>query len=91
MENIVCSDVQVCTQRQKLQKIEETAEFAKMKVNVNIGVRAGGARVAAAPPQFGQLRFFLGSKRKFGQSLFLKTSSCLFNYFEDLNINLKSA
>ena len=34
---------------------------------------------------------FLGSKRKFGQSQFLKTSACLLNYFEDLNINLKSA
>ena len=34
---------------------------------------------------------FLGSKRKFGQSMFLKTSPCLLNYFEDLNINLKSA
>ena len=49
-----------------------------------------GARGAAAPPNFGQPDF-LGSKRKFGQSLFLKTSPCLFNYFEDLNINLKSA
>ena len=26
--------------------------------NVSIGVRAGGARGAAAPPNFGQLRFF---------------------------------
>ena len=47
-----------------------------------IGVRAGGgARGAAAPPNF-------GSKRKFGQSQFLKTSPWLFDYFEDLNINL---
>ena len=30
-----------------------------------IGVRAGGARGAAAPPKFGQLRFF-GQQEKFG-------------------------
>ena len=61
---------------------------------MNVGVRAGGggggARGAAAPQILGNSDF-LGSKRKFGQSLFLKTSPCLFNYFEDLNINLKSA
>ena len=39
----------------------------------------GGARGAALGNSD-----FLGSKRKFGQSLFLKTSLCLFNYFEDL-------
>ena len=43
-----------------------------------------------SPPNFGQLRFF-GQREKFGQSQFLKTSPCLFNYFKDLNINLKSA
>ena len=32
---------------------------------------------------------FLGSERRFGQSQFLKTSPCSFNYFKDLNINLK--
>ena len=31
---------------------------------VHIGVRAGGAREAAAPPNFGQLRFF-GQREKF--------------------------
>ena len=44
----------------------------------------GGARGVAAPLNIGQLRFF-------GQRLFLKTSPCVLNYFEDLNINLKSA
>ena len=34
---------------------------------------------------------FLGNKRKFRQNQFLKTSPWLFDYFEDLNINLKSA
>ena len=33
---------------------------------------------------------FLGNKRKFRQNQFLKTSPWLFDYFEDLNINLKS-
>ena len=43
------------------------------------------------PPQILGSSDFLGSERKFGQSQFLKTSPCLFNYFKDLNINLKSA
>ena len=38
---------------------------------VTIGVRAGGAGGAAAPPNFGQLRFF-GQEEKFGQNQFLK-------------------
>ena len=42
-----------------------------------IGVRAGGARGAAASPNFGQLRFF-GQQEKFGQSYFLKTFLCFF-------------
>ena len=55
-----------------------------------IGVRAGGARGAAAPPNFGQLRFFGQQEKIWAKSVF-KTSPYLFNYFEDLNINLKSA
>ena len=56
-----------------------------------IGVRAGGARGAAAPPKFGQLRFF-GQQEKFGQSQFLKKFPCFF--FEEIDIfyfNLESA
>ena len=56
-----------------------------------IGVRAGGARGAAAPPKFGQLSFF-GQQEKFGQSQFLKKFPCFF--FEEIDIfyfNLKSA
>ena len=61
-----------------------------------IGVRAGGARGAAAPPQSLGNSDFLGSKRKLGQSQFLKTFPCflLLLYFEDTNIfyfNQKSA
>ena len=44
-----------------------------------IGVRAGGARGAAAPPKvFGQLSFF-GQQEKFGQSQFLKKFPCFFS------------
>ena len=60
----------------------------------SIGVRAGGARGAAAPPKILGNSDFLGSKRKFGQSQFLKTFPCLlYYYFEEINIfyfNLKS-
>ena len=51
--------------------------------NICIGVRAGGARGAAAPPKFGQLRFF-GQQEKFGQSQFLKKFPCFF--FEEIDI-----
>ena len=60
---------------------------------LGIGVRAGGGgegRGAAGPQILGN-SVFLGNKRKFGQSQFLKTSPWLFDYFEDLNINLKLA
>ena len=47
----------------------------KRELSLYIGVRAGGARGAAAPQNFGQLSFFF-CKRKFGQSQILKTSPC---------------
>ena len=50
-----------------------------------------GGEGGCSPPQILGNSDFLGSERKFGQSQFLKTSPCLFIYFEDLNINLKSA
>ena len=37
----------------------------------SIGVRAGGARGAAAPPKFGQLRFF-GQQEKIWAKLLFK-------------------
>ena len=55
-----------------------------------IDVRAGGARGAAAPPNFGQLRFF-GQREKIWAKPVFKDVSILFDYFKDLNINLKSA
>ena len=59
---------------------------------LGIGVRAGGGKGGGLqPPQILGNSVFLGNKRKFGQSQFLKTSPWLFDYFEDLNINLKSA
>ena len=47
-----------------------------------------GARGAAAPPNFGQLRFF-GQREKIWAKPVFKDVSMLFNYFKDLNINLK--
>ena len=38
-------------------------DFDPRTLSVSIGVRAGGARGAAAPPNFGQLRFF-GQREK---------------------------
>ena len=42
-----------------------------------IGVRAGGVRGAAAPPNFGQLRFF-GQQEKTWAKLTFKDVSCFF-------------
>ena len=58
---------------------------------IGIVVRAGGGEGGCSPPRFWATQIFLGSERKFGQSQFLKMSPCLFNYFEGLSINLKSA
>ena len=55
-----------------------------------IGVRAGGQGGAAAPPNFGQLRFF-GQREKIWAKPVFKDVSILFNYFKVLNINLKWA
>ena len=71
-------------------RFDEDGVVSPVCLHRGIGVRAGGARGAAAPQILGNSDF-LGSERKFGQSQFLKTSPCLFNYFKDLNINLKSA
>ena len=40
----------------------------------NIGVRAGGARGAAAPPKFGQLRFFGQQEKTWAKSVFKDVS-----------------
>ena len=74
-------------------QITKDAFSTTERSNRPIGVRAGGARGAAAPPNFGNSDF-LGSTRKFRQSQFLKTSPCFYYYFEEINIfyfNLKSA
>ena len=58
-----------------------------------IGVRAGG-RGGLQPPQILGDSDFLGSKRKFGQSQFLKTFPCFFYYSKETNIfyfNLKKS
>ena len=80
---------------------EKTREYTKLgtksetiiyKVMVKRGVRAGGGgREGLQPPQnLGQLRFFGQQEKVWAKSVF-KTSPYLFNYFEDLNINLESA
>ena len=50
-----------------------------------IGVRAGGARGAAAPPNFGQHRFF-GQLEKIWAKPFFKDVSVFFYYFKETNI-----
>ena len=60
----------------------------------SIGVRAGGARGAAAPPHFGQLRFFGQQEKIWAKPVFKDVSMLLYYYFEEINIfyfNLKSA
>ena len=61
---------------------------------MNIGVRAGGARGAAAPPNFRQLRFFGQQEKIWAKPVFKDVSMLLYYYFEEINIfyfNLKSA
>ena len=61
------------------------------KLCESIGVRAGGARGSAAPPNFGQLRFF-GQQEKIWAKPGFKDVSMFFYYFEEINIfyfNLK--
>ena len=41
---------------------------------VSIGVRAGGARGAAAPPKFGQLRFFGQQEKTWAKPVFKDVS-----------------
>ena len=48
-----------------------------------------GARGAAAPPNFRQLRFFGQQEKIWAKTVFKDVS--MFIYFKDLNINLKSA
>ena len=47
----------------------------------HIGVWSGGARGAAAPPNFGQLRFFGQQEKNWAKPVF-KDISMLFYYFE---------
>ena len=71
--------------------VQEAFRLFKMCLCIkDIGVGAGGARGAAALPNFGQLRFF-GQREKIWAKAVFKDVSILFNYFKDLNINLKSA
>ena len=66
-----------------LEGIEREFRFFKISEAVDkkdaiiIGVRAGGARGAAAPPNFGQLRFF-GQQEKIWAKPTFKNVSCFF-------------
>ena len=53
-----------------------------------IGVRAGGARGAAAPPKFGQLRFFGQQEKIWAKPVFKDVSTFYYYYyyFEEINI-----
>ena len=44
--------------------------FSLLTSYLHIGVRAGGARGAAAPPKFGQLRFFWAARENLGKASF---------------------
>ena len=51
------------------------------------GVRAGGARGAAAPPKFGQLRFFGQQEKIWAKPSFKDVSTFYYYYyFEEINI-----
>ena len=56
----------------------ETRTKASLKIistiTLNIGVRAGGARGAAAPPKFGQLRFFGQQEKTWAKPVFKDVS-----------------
>ena len=61
---------------------------------ITIGVRAGGARGAAAPPDFGQLRFFGQQEKIWAKPAFKDVSMFFYKCFEEINIfhfNLRSA
>ena len=89
LENMACSKYQEKTI--EYTKLATKSETIIYKLLVNIGVRAGGGQGGLQPPQnFAQLRFFGQQEKIWAKSVF-KTSPCLFNYFEDLNINLMSA
>ena len=56
-------------------------------IGLSIGVRAGGARGAAAPPKFGQLRFFGQQEKIWAKPVFTDVSMFYYYYyFEEINI-----
>ena len=87
LENMACSKYQ--KKNREYTKLATKSETIIYKLIVNKGVRAGGGGGGGARGA-GQLRFFGQQEKIWAKSVF-KTSPYLFNYFEDLNINLKSA
>ena len=68
-------------------------EFFNEYIVNNIGVRAGGARGAAAPPKFGKLRVFGQQEKIWAKPSFKDVSMFFYDYyFEEINLfyfNLK--
>ena len=60
---------------------------SSISIILHIGVRAGGARGAAAPPNFGQLRFFGQQEKTWAKPVFKDVSTFYYYYyFEEINI-----
>ena len=64
----------------------KTIRAAKLMFPAAIGVRAGGARRAAAPPNFGQLRFFGQQEKIWAKPGFKDVPLFFYCYFEEINI-----
>ena len=67
---MLTSIVLVLTQKLGEAQLSITHKFN----NTDIGVRAGGARGAAAPPKFGQLRFFGQQEKIWAKPVFKDVS-----------------
>ena len=59
----------------------------KRELSLYIGVRVGGGEGGCSPPKFWATQFFFLQEKIWAKPDF-KDVSMLFNYFEDLNINL---
>ena len=78
-------------EKKKTKKIARRTTLKIHKYHMRTGRGGDGG---CSPPKILGNSEFLGSRRKFGQSRFLKTSPCFYYYFEEINtfyFNLKSA
>ena len=60
LDNACCKNLIECAKRTRCNPVhkKKPVDSAIIRSIIDIGVRAGGARGAAVPPNFGQLRFF---------------------------------